>query len=458
MKNYPITQDKLYQNFLKSRPQLAESSKENYKYALTKFCNANNLTLTEIINNCKKQQNIVIEKIKQTTTKDNEIIMEKEILEFDVNSPDSHINIYLDNHINYCKKNNNSNKSINSSIDFISTILKYYNIKLPDIKKLPEDTTKWYPLTKEDIKFIISDSTLTHETLIGALKDSGMRLRDAVDRTLADFMKGTSEYHDYVDVNEFIDNAPSGMICTLKFQPHKTKRFGLECVTFIGPETCDKILQNFRRIKNEYLPKINKQHNLNLTMSKEDALFPNQKKYFKGHNTTHNLSDLFNKKNKKLKEHRINLINQQIQNGELSEEDFKDEVEKIPKFHAHGLRKFFISTIAKNCGNLRICAIMEGHTPPIKTDSSYVDIDVQEIKEAYMAAIPDLSLENVDVKLYTSDVRRETEAKIHSLENTVKEKEAEVQIMKDRMDTIEKKISEMDSRNNILNKISEGKM
>ena len=101
---------------------------------------------------------------------------------------------------------------------------------------------------------------------------------------------------------------------------------------------------------------------------------------------------------------------------------------------------------------------MEGHTPPIKTDSSYVDIDVQEIKEAYMAAIPDLSLENVDVKLYTSDVRRETEAKIHSLENTVKEKEAEVQIMKDRMDTIEKKISEMDSRNNILNKISEGKM
>ena len=133
-------------------------------------------------------------------------------------------------------------------------------------------------------------------------------------------------------------------------------------------------------------------------------------------------------------------------------------MEKIPKFHAHGLRKFFISTIAKNCGNLRICAIMEGHTPPIKTDSSYVDIDVQEIKEAYMAAIPDLSLENVDVKLYTSDVRRETEAKIHSLENTVKEKEAEVQIMKDRMDTIEKKISEMDSRNNILNKISEGKI
>ena len=33
-----------------------------------------------------------------------------------------------------------------------------------------------------------------------------------------------------------------------------------------------------------------------------------------------------------------------------------------------------------------------------------------------MAAIPDLSLENTDVKVYTSDVRREMENKINKLE------------------------------------------
>lgn len=49
-------------------------------------------------------------------------------------------------------------------------------------------------------------------------------------------------------------------------------------------------------------------------------------------------------------------------------QDFKSEVEKIPRFHAHGLRKFFEITIAKNCGDLRLCAIMEGHTAPLSTD------------------------------------------------------------------------------------------
>lgn len=444
MKNYPITQDKLYQNFLKSRPQLAESSKENYMHALNKFCNANNLTLTEIIHNCKSQQNKIIETIIQTTTTDNKTIIEKEVEEYDVNNPDSYINIYIDNHINYCKQKHNANRSINSSLDFITSVLTYYNIKLPDIKRLPEDTAEWYPLTKEDIKYIISDSTLTHETLICTLKSSGIRLSDAVHLTIGEFMKGTKEYHNYVDVNEFIDNAPSGMICTLEFMPRKTKRFNLECVTFIDPETCDKILQNLRRIKNEYLPKINKQKGLNLKMSKDDALFPNQRQYFKGHNTTHNLSDLFNKKNKKLKEYRINLINQQIKDGELSEEDFEEEVAKIPKFHAHGLRKFFISTIAKNCGNLRICAIMEGHTPPIKTDSSYVDIDVQEIKETYMAAIPDLSLENTEVKVYTSEVRREMESKISNLENELATKEKQVNNIEEKLARVDDILSRLD--------------
>ena len=34
-----------------------------------------------------------------------------------------------------------------------------------------------------------------------------------------------------------------------------------------------------------------------------------------------------------------------------------------------------------------------------------------------MVAIPDLSLENTDVKVYTSDVRREMEEKISNLES-----------------------------------------
>ena len=39
-----------------------------------------------------------------------------------------------------------------------------------------------------------------------------------------------------------------------------------------------------------------------------------------------------------------------------------------------------------------------------------------KLQGAYMAAIPELSLENTDVKVYTSDARREMEEKINILE------------------------------------------
>ena len=112
-------------------------------------------------------------------------------------------------------------------------------------------------------------------------------------------------------------------------------------------------------------------------------------------------------------------------------------IEKIPKFHAHSCRKFFSTVIAKNCGNIRICAILEGHTTPMKTDSSYVKIGYDELKEAYMSALPDLSLENIETKVYTSDVRREMEAKINELEAKNKElKQQNEQGFKDIWDKI----------------------
>ena len=61
-----------------------------------------------------------------------------------------------------------------------------------------------------------------------------------------------------------------------------------------------------------------------------------------------------------------------------------------------------------------------------------------------MAAIPDLSLENTEVKVYTSEIRKEMENKIHTLEANVKEKEAEVQSMSERMDSFEKRLREID--------------
>ena len=74
---------------------------------------------------------------------------------------------------------------------------------------------------------------------------------------------------------------------------------------------------------------------------------------------------------------------------------------------------------------------MEGHTTPLKTDSSYIQISVEDVKEAYLLALPDLSLENIETKVYTSEVRREMEAKINELEAKNQQLEAEVSEISD---------------------------
>lgn len=437
MKDYTITQDILYTNFIRSKPNLSEASIIQYKTVLNKFCKAVNQPLSEIIKNCKEQQEKVLEKTtSKTIDDDGNTVIEKSIIKFDINNPESYINIYLNTHLNYCINKKNSTTTLNHDMALLSTFLKYYNVQLPKMEKYHRNESEWNILTKEDFNFIINDSTIAHASLIHHLIKSGMRITDALKLTIGDFMKATSEYHNYIDVNEFIDNAPQDMIATYDFYPDKTKKFKIRCITFTDPETNNLILQNLRRIKNETLPKLNQKLGTDLQLSKHDALFASKKQQYKGHLSQHSVSDIFYKKNAKLREHHIQLIDEKINKGELSPEDRQKAIEEIPKFHAHGCRKFFISTINKNCGNLRVCTLMEGHKSPVYTDSSYVKFDVQDVKEAYMAAIPDLSLENTETKVYTSEVRRE-------MENRIRELEQEVQVKDDKVELLFKEFAEL---------------
>ena len=435
---YNITQDIYFKNFITGKPNLSESSKKAYTKSLTKFTKATQKTLTEIIETCKNQQDTVTEQI--INNENNTTV--KRITYFDVNSPDSLIKLYLDVFVDYSLNTTlNSNRSTNQNLLLIKTFLKYYEIKLPKIQKLKDDTSEWHLLEKEDFKFIMSDSSLTHETLIDFLRVTGMRLSDALNRTIGELMEGTSEYHDFINVDEFIDNAPSDMICTWKFYPQKTARYKIPCITFSDPNNVNKLLQLLKKIKNEYLPKINKQKGTDLTLSKSDALFGSRNTNYKGKILSKSISTKFWEKNKKLRAWRIQEIDNLIKDGVISADDRVKEIEKIPKFHAHACRKFFQTAIARNCGNLRICTLLEGHVSPVKTDSSYIKINVSEVKEAYMAAIPDLSLDNTETKVYTSEIRREMEAKIKELESKNQKMESElseIDSMKERILALEK--------------------
>ncbi len=440
--NYNILKDIFYTNFISSKPNITERSKDNYKKVLTKFTISTNTTLEKIITECKNQQALVTEKtIFQGTDSDGNQIIQKQKTEFDVNSPESKVKLYLNTHINYCKSKNNSNGTINMNLMLIKAFLKYYNIIIPKLETLEDDRKKWHLLTKEDFKYIINDSSLTHASLIKFLMSSGMRITDASSLTIGDFMEATSEYHNFVDVNDFIDNAPSGMIGTWNFHPHKTQKFKVQCITFNDPESSDLILQNLRKLKNQYSEYLKKKYDIDKEMSKTDALFGSQKTHFKEPLGPGPVAGRFWEKNKKLREHRINIIKEKIANGELSAEDYDREFEKIPKFHAHACRKFFETVIARNCGNLRICTLMEGHVSPVSTDSSYIKQDINDVKEYYMAAIDDLSLEKTEVKVYTSEIRKEMEAKINELEN----KNSELESKLDRISELESVVKNMQS-------------
>ena len=81
----------------------------------------------------------------------------------------------------------------------------------------------------------------------------------------------------FVELEDFIENAPSDMIGYWKFHPHKTQRFNIECQTFNDPESSNLILQNLRKLKNEYYPRKNRKNGLDLKPSKDDALFGSKK-------------------------------------------------------------------------------------------------------------------------------------------------------------------------------------
>ena len=110
---YNILEDIFYTNFISSKPNLTERSKDNYKKVLTKFTRAINTPLEKVVTDCKNQQDIVTEKIiSHGTDEDGNQILEKTMTKFNVNSPNSKIKLYLDTFINYCKAQKNSNNTI----------------------------------------------------------------------------------------------------------------------------------------------------------------------------------------------------------------------------------------------------------------------------------------------------------------------------------------------------------
>ena len=432
--NYNVEDDEYYKNHI-SKPSINENTAEKYKKILRKFCRATNKTLDEIIRTCIDEQNIITTIDLPPDSNGNK---RKREIRFDINSKDAAIKQYINQYIEYCKKRNNNPITINREIGDIKAFLRGTGVILPKIENLEEDPNDWNLLTKEDFNFILQDMNIVHAGLLNFLSSTGMRISDALSLSIGDFMDATSEDHNFVDVGEFIDNAPDDMIGQWVFEPQKTKKHHIKCITFNSTHTSNLILQNLRRIKNQYLPYRNKKDGTNIKISKNDALFGSRSAKYKEPVSGKTIAEQWYNKNKKFKKWKINQIEQKIKNGELSAEDYDAAVAEIPKFHAHGCRKFFISTVAEHCGDIRVSALLEGHSGGLKTDKSYVKKSVEEIKDIYINDIHDaLCLSNVETRIVSN---KETEA----LNKKVSESNEKIEVLTKDNEKKDEKIAELE--------------
>ena len=477
LENYNIRDDYYVERYFEEK-DLAEDTAITYEKDLIKFCKAINKPLKNIIDECKAQQEIETEEIISSINDDGNKVNQKRIIKFDVDGPDSLIRQHFKQFKDYCKSRGNKNSTVNSGLDAIRAVLSYFKVELPNFSNLPDDTEDWELLSKEDFKFVLADSSLMHKSLTLFMLSSGFRIRDCLNLTIGDYMKATSDFHNFVEVDDFIDNAPDDMMGYWEFEPQKTKNKHTLCKTFNSEESNKFILQNLRRIKNEYMPKKSKKIKKELKLTKSDSLFGSKRGYYKKSPTVQSISTMFGRKNKELYTWHINKINHNIKEGKISAEDYDKHIDLIPKFHPHACRKYFCSMIERHTSNERRYRLMEGHAPKNKLDKSYINISKDEIKEVYDDAVVDLSVyldDNGDIEKLrddfnqkledqrikhedeTKNLKKEYEDKIRKLEQNNSNLNNQVNNIENRLDQYARskdieKIHQYSSKNELVNK------
>ena len=329
---------------------VAEQTKKTYAKSLKLFCEFVGKPYTEIVEEIKAEQYDWIE--------DNKIIR--------YNPNEGIVNKYIIGFLNHYKEKGNKESTLSIKEKHIRTCLKKSEIILPSIYiKHRNNQEKKNILTRKDIGYVIEHSNIHHKALISFAGSTGLRVSDLRRLTIEDFMENTRDYHDYYDVDEFIEKAPYGMMGFWTLIPHKTESINLECRVCNTPESSDYILDSLTERK-DFLEK------KGLKLEFDDALFSSRNKSFKGFYSEASLSPLFTLKNKLLFEYRKKELDRQYREHLLSRREYREAIENIPKFHAHALRHFFTTTVRNYTTNRDVSLIMEAHTSPHKMDSHYV--------------------------------------------------------------------------------------
>lgn len=424
---YPVMNDPTFKHFISKKRRITDSTKEVYGKLAHKFVLANDMSLTEIVQNIEEEQTKTSYKEEQIPQPDGSIkVIQRDIKKYNPNDYTTKIYQYFVRYREFCEERGNSVNTINNEINHLLSIFRKLDIDVPSFEMEAPKKVEWTVLQKEDIRYVLDNCTLAQQSLAIFLLSTGMRLSDALALDIGTYMKATSDFHDFVEVDDFIDNAPEKMMGYFRFEPIKTQRNHTECATFNSYESNAFILANLRRIKNSYIP-AKKKKGIEIKLTKKDSLFGSPRHQFKKAAKRKGISSTFLLKNKGLEKMKIAEIDQKIANGELSQEDREEAISKLPKFHIHALRKYFITNIDEHCGSIRVAALLEGHTPPMKNDSSYNDISKDRVLKEYMNAIESLTIYDRNLDKLNEEKNKTLEKEVSHLQKQVEELTNQIQ-------------------------------
>jgi integrase len=330
------------------RKKLSESRQKVYRTVLSSIYELTGKSPTELIQEAKQEEKPYIEH--------NQAVF--------IDIDDRKVKQYIYQYYNFLENKGISQSSIDSYLKTLRSFYSEYNIELPKNIQIELENNLIQDdeiITKSTIREAIETTkNLRNKAIITLMASSGMRSGDIRNLKISDFMEATKDYHDG-SIDTLI-NSKEDIVPMWYFVPEKTRKKGNICVTFNTPETSRYIIRY-----------IQKRHDLSM----DDYLF-----VVRGSKLTNfGLISVFRK---------------------INDETFGRTKKGKRFFKAHSLRKFFITKCSHHSGDLRKIALLSGHAPPVKTDKNYVSINFDVMKEFYTKLIPQLSIQDTEIKTIKS--------------------------------------------------------
>ena len=239
-----------------------------------------------------------------------------------------------------------------------------------------------------------------------------------------DYLEATYNYHETLDLDEFMETYHNNMVGYWEFTPHKTIKSGLVCKTCNSGESSNYIIESLKA-RLIAIEKYNKLHDTDIKLTVDDALFSNKNQHYIGHITENGLSNVIGEKNRIFKEYKIRTIKEDLNNKKITMPEYKKLKNNLPIFKLHNLRHYFISTLRRHGINRDVSLIMEAHTSDIATDKYYIGeseelFNEEYIRETYSKVEKYLTF-NYNLSVFETQLKKDNEKLLNEYEAIKKE-------------------------------------